>query len=353
MLPSAIVFVDQWPLTGNDKIDKNALPAPDGTLWQGQTIAASSETEMALVECWAQLLKLDSATLSVTANFFELGGHSLLAVQLVSLISQKRAFNLAIKDLFAYPVLADLARFIDKVEAKVEVKTEAGFGLIALADNAALPPLFIAPGLGMTAVNYRTIAKGFNPVVLTTPGIDEPVASDSPLLKLGLSERLDHWLSAIKAQQPTGHYRLLGHSFGGDVVFELAYRLQQLGDSVEVILLDSVLATPSAQQRDDHIFDRLPAHQDKAIDKAIDKALFDVYCLAAKQQMVLFKGYQPSGQLTGKVTLVLASEGLAVSAQRLEVVEHIQSWCAQPLSVVTADGDHLSVVHRCDLAGLL
>ena len=367
MQPSAYVVLAQWPLTNNGKINRNALPAPTNASVQGEYIAAATPTELALTTIWTKLLNQDISKLGVSANFFDLGGHSLLAVQLVSQVQRELDVLLAVKDLFSHPVLVDLAACIDAGS-----NGEADYGVTSVSGPAnQLPPLFIAPALGMMGVTYQALAQSlatsFDVMVLTTPGIDEVVNSDSALLTLGLSQRVERWFKAIKAVQPSGHYRLMGHSFGGDVAFELAYRLEQAGDSVEVILLDSVLATESAQQQGDGLSDGLadlllPGSKGTSdgmsddvlyqqllelnlLPASVDKVMFAVYCQAARQQLALFKGYQPSGQLTGSVTLVQASAGLAVSEHRLEVVEHIQSWCEQALTVSTVDGDHLSVLN--------
>ena len=46
-------------------------------------------------------------------NFFELGGHSLLAVRAITRLRQALGVEVAIRDLFAHPVLADLACILE------------------------------------------------------------------------------------------------------------------------------------------------------------------------------------------------------------------------------------------------
>ncbi|NQY38114.1 MAG: amino acid adenylation domain-containing protein, partial [Alteromonadaceae bacterium] len=113
MVPSTFVFIEKWPLTVNGKIDKKALPEPDGTLLQGEYEAPMSETEQVLVTIWAKLLKLDAETISVKASFFEIGGHSLLAVRLVAEIRTRLAQEIAIKAVFGSPSIRELALQID------------------------------------------------------------------------------------------------------------------------------------------------------------------------------------------------------------------------------------------------
>ncbi|HZD46291.1 MAG TPA: phosphopantetheine-binding protein, partial [Acidobacteriaceae bacterium] len=59
---------------------------------------------------WAEVLKLGKV--GRHDNFFELGGHSLLGVRVVSRLQQVLSVEVAVRDLFAHPELADLARHL-------------------------------------------------------------------------------------------------------------------------------------------------------------------------------------------------------------------------------------------------
>ena len=109
MLPSAFVTLEAFPLTPNGKLDRKALPAPDGSAVITRPYEApQGETETLIAEIWKELLHLDRV--GRYDQFFELGGHSLLAVQLVARVRQILGVELALRELFAFPVLVDLAK---------------------------------------------------------------------------------------------------------------------------------------------------------------------------------------------------------------------------------------------------
>ncbi|MCJ8273449.1 MAG: condensation domain-containing protein, partial [Psychrosphaera sp.] len=78
---------------------------PDGSALQGEYVAPETPAEQALVDIWAQLLKIDAQTISTSASFFALGGHSLLA------ISTKTGLNPAGLDV-------DIAEILNAVSLK-------------------------------------------------------------------------------------------------------------------------------------------------------------------------------------------------------------------------------------------
>jgi hypothetical protein len=118
MVPSAYVRLDSFPLTPNGKLDRRALPIPDGKIYSSRDYEApQGKTEILLAAIWAELLKLDRV--GRHDNFFELGGHSLLAVRVLSRLQHKLGVACSIGDLFTQPVLADLARKLDHSEPEI------------------------------------------------------------------------------------------------------------------------------------------------------------------------------------------------------------------------------------------
>jgi amino acid adenylation domain-containing protein len=113
MMPAAYVRVEGMPLTPNGKLDRKALPAPDSEAYASHGYEPpQGDTETKLAEVWGELLGLDRV--GRQDNFFSLGGHSLLAVRAISRLRQALGVEVALRDLFAHPVVADLARILDR-----------------------------------------------------------------------------------------------------------------------------------------------------------------------------------------------------------------------------------------------
>jgi amino acid adenylation domain-containing protein len=127
MVPAMWVKMDTLPLTKNGKVDRRALPEVDGSeLLSKEYVAPRNEMESALAEIWKGLLHIDKV--GIHDNFFELGGHSLLAMRVISSVRNDLGEELAIKDLFLNPNIADLAEHIETKKKKsllpaIEVQT--------------------------------------------------------------------------------------------------------------------------------------------------------------------------------------------------------------------------------------
>jgi amino acid adenylation domain-containing protein len=108
MIPGAFMVLDTFPLTPNGKVDRRALPAPDGSAVAARAYQApQGEVESAVARIWQALLKLERV--GRDDHFFELGGHSLMAVQLMARVRQELGREVSLRELFQHPTLAAFA----------------------------------------------------------------------------------------------------------------------------------------------------------------------------------------------------------------------------------------------------
>jgi amino acid adenylation domain-containing protein/non-ribosomal peptide synthase protein (TIGR01720 family) len=108
MIPAIIMVLDALPLTSNGKLDRKALPSPDGTRPELKSafVAPRNDNERLLAEIWAEVLGIEQ--IGIQDNFFELGGDSLMSIRVVAKAS-KVGLNITTKQLFQHQTIAELA----------------------------------------------------------------------------------------------------------------------------------------------------------------------------------------------------------------------------------------------------
>ena len=121
MIPSALVRLDELPLTPSGKVDRGLLPAP-GSVQRSEFIAPRTPVEEKIAEIWAEVLRVDRV--GMDDNFFELGGHSLLATQVVSRMRAILKLDIPLRSLFEAPTVGDLATVITRQQTGQMNETE-------------------------------------------------------------------------------------------------------------------------------------------------------------------------------------------------------------------------------------
>lgn len=122
MVPSLYIPLRKMPETQTNKIDRNALKRIGAALTADQIQqyslggeedtsckrAPTTEMEVALQSLWADLLRIEPATIGADDSFFSKGGDSIKAMRLTSL-ARAAGIKLIVADIFKNPILSDMA----------------------------------------------------------------------------------------------------------------------------------------------------------------------------------------------------------------------------------------------------
>ena len=124
MVPTAFVTMDVLPLTPNGKIDRKAFPEPEEFRASSEAtyVKPRTEIENLVAEIWQDVLQMEKV--GINDNFFDLGGHSLTMVKVHSELCEKLNRDISIVEMFKYPSIRTLARFLNEEQDKKPVFEE-------------------------------------------------------------------------------------------------------------------------------------------------------------------------------------------------------------------------------------
>ena len=82
MIPAYFMKIDEVPLKASGKLDRKALPAPDASDFQSSYVAPENDTQKAICNAMAKVLKL--GRVGIHDDFYEMGGDSLASIDMVT-----------------------------------------------------------------------------------------------------------------------------------------------------------------------------------------------------------------------------------------------------------------------------
>ncbi|HAU1796579.1 TPA: amino acid adenylation domain-containing protein, partial [Legionella pneumophila] len=238
MVPSFLVALEAMPLTPNGKLDRKALPSPEGSAIQRTYVAPRTTLEEALVLIWQEVLGVQP--IGVEDNFFELGGHSLLAVQLIHLVEWRLKTKVSLSSFLQNASISELSHLLTRKKAKSLTP------LVTLNGKGTKTPLFLIHPVGGQVFCYRELAqllKADRPIY----GVQQLWHVDSKEQSSSIEEMAAAYISNIKKIQHEGPYCLMGWSMGGLIAHEMAYQLESEKDSLLFLgMIDSYVVSSFA-----------------------------------------------------------------------------------------------------------
>ncbi len=242
IIPEIFVTLADLPRNTNGKIDRKALPNPNGepgVAWINSTAAVAEDyvaphdvIERQLADIWQTTRGVP--LISVRTNFFSLGAGSLAALRLITKMNRVYAMELGLASLITASTIESIA---EHISTRFAPNTDSS--VVPLQPHGTKPPLFIVHGVGGNVVNFYGLSMRV--------GSDQPVygiqsqalVANQPAL-LHLKDMATHYIADIRKVRPKGPYHLLGYSFGGTVVLEMAHQLRAAGEEVALVgMIDS------------------------------------------------------------------------------------------------------------------
>ncbi|KAH7906729.1 atromentin synthetase, partial [Hygrophoropsis aurantiaca] len=196
-------------------------------------IAPSTDSEKALANIYAGIFNLNEQDISASDNFFELGGTSIDVIRLKR--EAEAHFDLPeipIIQILKHPIVSSLANYADALRNRDGKQQEYDPIVPLQLTGKKTPIFFVHPGVGEVLI-FVNLAKYFQnerPFYALRARGFEP---GQPMFT-SMEEMVTCYADAVKRTQPVGPYAIAGYSYGGVVAFEVAKRLEAMGEEVKL-----------------------------------------------------------------------------------------------------------------------
>lgn len=238
MLPSLIIELKSFPLTGSGKVNVKELPIPDTR--SHSMLRTNSEPqgmlEYKLSNIWANILGHESFTLK--DSFFDVGGHSLLANQMFSAIEKDLNVVMPVSTIFTHDSIVSLSHSIRSQQGDHHFSP-----LVKLRDGDPSSVLYcIHPGGGSLFCYHdliRRLAANWTVFGIQSANCDFA----SPFIHRSIEQMAASYVEHILDSDAPKSVTLLGWSSGGLIAFEMARIFSGMGITVNFLgMVDSYVS---------------------------------------------------------------------------------------------------------------
>ncbi|BDU27221.1 polyketide synthase [Flavobacterium sp. GSB-24] len=114
LLPSKYIWVDDFPITPNGKIDKKNLPVPEYNRPDSAPLFKKPNTQLEkdIAKIWSEELKISS--IGIDDDFFDMGGSSVLAQKVTTLMKQQLSKDVPVSKIYIHPTIRELVAILEE-----------------------------------------------------------------------------------------------------------------------------------------------------------------------------------------------------------------------------------------------
>ncbi|MBQ7433953.1 MAG: amino acid adenylation domain-containing protein [Lachnospiraceae bacterium] len=248
MIPQAVEYVTEIPLTANGKVDRKK--AFEGRFVAKQIVKEEdslSDLEKSLKEIWETILQVEN--LGKNQNLYDFGADSLVMAQSVTRMKKELdidiSFDVLLRRLLNFPTIKDLAAFIEKKDEASEgpeIQENQEFFLIKSHGGDAKDGIrVLLHGALGTVECYQNLiphlVKQNCGEVLSISIVNMEKYRQIPSEEL-MRELADVYAKAILDRKPA-KVQMIGYSFSGSIAIEIARRLSENDiDVASLVIID-------------------------------------------------------------------------------------------------------------------
>lgn len=300
-----------------------------------------------LISTWGRILKLSSVGLE--DSFFDVGGTPALAADLFREIADACGRVFPPVTIYQAPTIRALASLL------ADPAQSPHFPPVVPMRHGVGNPIFLAHGMGGDALQLFYLVRYIqvsNPIYGTqAQGID---GLQEPLDRI--EEMADLYLDGIRRVQSQGPYVLIGYSFGGLVMMEVAQRIRSEGDKVGLlVMLDSYphrMRLPLSQQVPlllrsatrrvcwfGHCLPKLGNSRLASVDRKRRNSSWDLAQRIHSGELLAWERYRPRSY-PGKINFVKADTPSCYPSNPTKIWANL----VHEFVLETAPGDHVDMI---------
>ena len=224
MIPTAVVVLNELPISPNGKILRTALPSYEETYRSERTVVRPGNSrEQLLLDLWTDAI--GNSEIGIDDDFFSVGGNSLSAAMITSHFSGK----LKLVDFLRYPTIRSLAEFLQTTEIASHTY------LHRFSQSSELPIILCAPYSGGDALAFHPLS-----CEMASNANIAGVSLPEHLEELSLTDIVKECIAELNSSELDNLF-VYGHCAGTALAIELSRLLELQGRPAKHLILGAAL----------------------------------------------------------------------------------------------------------------